>query len=136
MIVVIALVLCMSREAYPAGVAPLDDLTVLARGALDGRAVVKTADGKMHVLKVGDAIPGTGATIRQVHTDKRVVEEKVTAEGALPAPQTVWVHKPAKPGEKSQVQRMSSQAPAPQVIQQETSQFVDPAKPAPKPGNQ
>jgi len=96
----VALTISANGPVLAADAGPLDDLTVLALGALDGRAVVKTADGKMHVLKVGDAIPGTGATITQVHTDKLVVEEKVTAEGALPAPQTVWVHKPAKPGEQ------------------------------------
>jgi len=133
LVAAIALALCTAREAVPADVALVDDLTVMALGALDGRAVVKTADSKMHVLKVGDATPGTNATITQVHTDKLVVEEKVSGEGAQPATQTVWIHKPARPGEKSTVQRMSSQAPAPRVIEQQTVQIVDPTRAGAKP---
>ena len=124
----LALCCCVAGSADAADTALLDDVTVLALGALDGRAVVKTSDGKMHVLKVGDAIPGTSATLTQVHTDKLVVEETIAREGAEPARQTVWIHKPTKPGEKSTVQRMSSQAPAPQVIERQTSQLVDPTK--------
>jgi len=44
----------------------LDDITIMALGALDGRAVVKTSDGKMQVLKLGDTIPGTTAIVTQI----------------------------------------------------------------------
>ena len=48
-----------SLASWAADSAKLEDFTVAALGPLDGRAVVKTADGKMQVLKLGDTIPGT-----------------------------------------------------------------------------
>ena len=89
--VLVAWAVATAEPVFAAETVPLDDLTVMALGALDGRAVVKTADGKMHVLKVGDAIPGTNATITQMHIDKLVAEEKVTAEGAQPALKDWWL---------------------------------------------
>ena len=49
----------------------------MALGAVDGRAVVKTADGKMQVVKVGDTIPGTQSVVSQVLNDKLIVEHTV-----------------------------------------------------------
>jgi len=87
-----------------------DSISIMALGALDGRAVVKTADNKMHVLKLGDVIPGTQATVSQILGDKLVVEDVV--ENGLK--QTVWITKGGADG-KVTVQRMSMEAAAPQV---------------------
>ena len=57
--------------------ASVDDITVIALGALDGRAVVKTTDGKMKVLKVGDEVPGSTAILKQILNDHLVVAEVV-----------------------------------------------------------
>ena len=89
----------------------LEDLTVMALGPLDGRAVVKTADGKMQVLKIGDTVPGTQAVVVQVLTDKLVVEESIEKPGAEPVKQTAWILKALKPGEKSAVQRLDREGP-------------------------
>ena len=59
----------------------LESLTVMALAPLDGRTGVKTADGKMQVLKIGDTIPGTQATVKQVLTDRLVVEEAIDKDG-------------------------------------------------------
>lgn len=48
----------------------LSDLSIMALGPLDGRAVIKAGDGKMHALKVGDILPGTQVVIEQVLNDK------------------------------------------------------------------
>jgi hypothetical protein len=89
----------------------LEDLNVMALGPVDGRAVVKTADGKMQVLKIGDTLPGTKAVVTQVLTDKLVVEETIEKKDEPPVKQTVWIYKAAKAGEKSQVQRLDRQGP-------------------------
>jgi len=80
----------------------------MALGALDGRAVVKTADNKMHVLKLGDTLPGTKAVITQILGDKLVVEDAVDADGVA-RQQTVWISKGGADG-KSVVQRLNSEA--------------------------
>jgi len=98
-----------------------DSLSIMALGALDGRAVVKTADNKMHVLKLGTVIPGTKATVTQILADKLVVEDAL--EGGRT--QTVWISKGGSDG-KAVVQRLSSEAPAPVMVEQTTNaQFVD-----------
>lgn len=106
--------------------APLDELTVMALGPLDGRAVIKTGDEKMHVLKIGDAIPGTQAIIQQVLTDKVVVEETVENKDASAKRQAIWIFKPTKAGEKSRVQRFDSQGPPKPVIQKPVIKMITP----------
>ncbi|MDD2893355.1 MAG: hypothetical protein PHF20_05440 [Halothiobacillaceae bacterium] len=91
----------------------MENFSIMALGALDGRAVVKSVDGKMHVLKVGDTLPGTQATVLQVLADKLVVEESVGKEGQPKVKQTAWIFKSDKPGGVSAVQRFDTQGPAP-----------------------
>ena len=67
----------------------------------------------MHVLKVGDTLPGTQATVLQVLADKLVVEESVGKEGQPKVKQTAWIFKSAKPGGAGVVQRFDTQGPAP-----------------------
>lgn len=86
--------------------ADLDALVVRALGPVDGRAVVSTADGRMHVLHVGDTVPGTRAVVRQVLSDRLVVEIPGN-EGARPA--TAWIYR-AHDGE-SRLRRMSRERP-------------------------
>jgi len=88
---------------------PLDSISIMALGALDGRAVVKTADNKMHVLKLGDTLPGTKAVITQILGDKLVVEDAVDADGVA-RQQTVWISKGTGADGKSVVQRLNSEA--------------------------
>lgn len=106
----------------------LDGVTVMALGALDGRAVVKTADGKMQVLKLGDKIAGTNAIVSQILADKLVVEETLLRTGEEPKRQTVWITKPAKAGDKSTIQRLSSDAPAQQISVHTVANPVAPKK--------
>ncbi len=106
---VLAGAVALLAGAVQAGV---DDLTVMALGPLDGRAVVKTADGKMLVLKTGDAVPDSRAIVKQILTNRLVVEE--TIAGSPPRQQTVWIHKAS--GGKSRVQRLDGQGPGRQVV--------------------
>ena len=103
--------------ATAANTVRLEDLTVMALGALDGRAVLKTPDGKLQVLKVGDTIPGTHAVISQVLANKIVVTDTIVGPDKAAKTQTVWISKSTQPGAKSAVQRMDSVAPAGKVVQ-------------------
>jgi len=91
--------------------AKLEDLTVMALGAVDGRAVLKSTDGKMQVLKTGDEIPGTQAVITQVLPDRLIVEETVVGPDKKQRKQVVWISKPGAPGGRSSVQRLEAEAP-------------------------
>ena len=100
-ILIIALLsLCAGNLAH-ADATKLENLTIMAVGPMDGRAVVKAADGKLKVLKLGDTLPGTSAKLTQVLADKLVVEETVGKKGQPPVKQTVWIYKPSKPGAKT-----------------------------------
>ena len=105
--------LCLLLSTLAHADTKLEDFSVMATGPLDGRAVVKSADGKMLVLKVGDTLPGTQATVLQVLADKLVVEESVGKEGQPKVKQTAWMLKASKPGEATSVQRFDTQGPAP-----------------------
>lgn len=78
-------------------------------GPLDGRVVIKASDGKLHVLKVGDTLPGSQAVIEQVLNDKIVASETITAADKTTKKVTGWISK-AAPGGKSSVQRMETEA--------------------------
>ena len=97
--------------AWGAGATRLEDLTVMALGAVDGRAVLKSTDGKMQVLKTGDEIPGTQAVITQVLPDRLIVEETVVGPDKKQRKQVVWISKPGAPGGRSSVQRLEAEAP-------------------------
>ena len=94
--------------------AALEDVTVMALGSLDGRAVVKTKDGKMKVLKVGDTVPTSKAVVKQILNDRLVVEEMV-AKDKDKYKETVWIYKPSKAGGKSRIQRLSKKGAEPDL---------------------
>ncbi len=102
--------------------AGLDDITVMALGPVDGRAVIKTADGKMQVLKVGDKVQGTKAIVKQVLTDRLVVTDLVDSKP--PIEQDVWIYKPSKPGEKSRIQRLDRNGPSKQAMKVEVMNAI------------
>lgn len=88
----------------------LEGYTVMALSPLDERAVIKLPDNKMQVLKPGDAIDGTQATVEQVLTDRLVLEETITLESGGEGIETVWFYK-AVDG-RSRVERLRRQPPA------------------------
>jgi hypothetical protein len=92
---------------------------LVALSSLDGRAVIKTPDNKMHVLKLGSVIPGTKATVTQILSDKLVVED---AEGGTP--QTVWITKSGADGSVT-VQRLQKDAPPVEAQALNSSEVVD-----------
>lgn len=123
-IAAVALLTSMPLFTAAADAVRLEDLTVMALGALDGRAVLKGGDGKMLVVKVGDTIPGTKAVLAQVLADKIVVQDTVVGADKSAKTQTIWISKPSQPGGKSMVQRLESEAPPPRVVQGKIAQPV------------
>ena len=87
----------------------LDEFSVLVLGPLDGRAVVKLPNGKMQVVGNGETLPGTQATVKQILSDRLVVEEAVGDD--VREAQTVWLYKAAGPGEPSRVKRLQITPP-------------------------
>ncbi len=73
------------------------NIVLLALSAYDARAVVKSAQGEMQAMKLGDTVLGTQATLVDILDDRLVFEEFVTKPSGLKTQQTVWVYK-AKDG--------------------------------------
>jgi len=89
----------------------LNEFSVLMLGPLDGKAVVKLPDGKMKVIGMSETLPGTQAVVKQILSDRLVVEERGSGNGNTSAAQTVWLYKVANPGDKSRVQRLHRTPP-------------------------
>jgi hypothetical protein len=104
--VVVAVLAALARPVFAAD---LDDYRVMALSPIDERAVVQSPDNRMTVVEPGDSIEGTRATVKQVLTDRLVLEEKVTRESGMEDIETVWVYKAA--GGESKVQRLRRQPP-------------------------
>jgi hypothetical protein len=84
------------------------NISVIGLAPVDGNAVVKTTDNKMHVVKVGDTLPGTSAVVVQILPKKLVLEDLV-GNGHGKSKQMVWLHKVSKSNGKSRVQRLERQ---------------------------
>src|SRR5688500_2952063 len=70
----------------------LENLSVLALAPLEERAVVKSPDGALHVIRHGDPLPGTSAKVLQVLPDKLVVEKRNGSKSGSGTHQ-VWIYK-------------------------------------------
>jgi hypothetical protein len=53
----------------------IEAIQVLKIAGQDGRAVIKTADGKMQIIKPGDSL-GANAKVIEIAADRVVIEEK------------------------------------------------------------
>ena len=81
----------------------LENLKLLALGSNDGRIVLLFPDKKMVTLHVGEAVPGTHATLTNVLIDKAVFDEVISpAQGK----QAVWMWKGGE-GSPARLQRFA-----------------------------
>ena len=85
------------------------NIVVMALSAFDSRAVVKSAQGKLQMMKPGDVVQGTAATLLEVLDDRLVFEEIIMKPSGLKVKKTTWVYK-AMNG-TSQVKVLKGQAP-------------------------
>src|SRR5437773_8664148 len=76
-------------------------LTVLALAPVEGHAVVQGPDGTLHLVRLGDQLQGTSATLVQVLPDKLVLEERSTDAGHGPVKLLVWLYKAMPDGRSS-----------------------------------
>jgi len=70
----IAVLLLATEWAASAGAA--EELHILKISAQDERAVIKTPDGKMEMIKVGDSVGNRGRVI-EITKDRIVIEEEM-----------------------------------------------------------
>ncbi|MDX1430941.1 MAG: type II secretion system protein N [Gammaproteobacteria bacterium] len=107
----ILLIACL-LGAGPASASDLSRFSVLALGPLDGRAVVKSPGGKLEVLRLGDRLEGTQATLVQVLPDRAVLEDVLVVADRAPVRELVWMYKAGADG-RSVIQRLSPTPPPP-----------------------
>jgi len=91
---------------------PLAKLLVLALAPLEGRAVVQGPDGTMALVRPGDQLQGSSATLVQVLPDKLVLEEHSTSAGQAPVKRLVWLYKAPREGGPSRLLRLQHDVPA------------------------
>lgn len=91
------------------------NITVIGLAPVDGNAIVKTTDNNMHVVKVGDTVPGTSAVVTQILPKKLVLDDLVE-DGHGKNKQRVWVHKVDSSTGKSRVQRLKKQGNKPKTL--------------------
>jgi hypothetical protein len=90
----------------------LAQLLVLALAPLEGQAVVQGPGGTMSLVRAGDQIQGTSATLVQVLADKLVLEERSTSAGQAPVPHLVWLYRAPPDGGPSRLLRLQPNVPA------------------------
>lgn len=60
-----------------AGAAPLDKVQFIKVSAQEGKAVIRTADGKMVVVKAGDSI-AENISVKEIIPDRLILDEKTS----------------------------------------------------------
>jgi hypothetical protein len=89
---------------------PYTDLAVLVLAPLEGRAVVQGADGELHLLAVGDALPGAAAKVVRILPDRLVLEEAVPEKPSLR--RTIWLYRERLADGRTRVQVLDPERPA------------------------
>jgi|GEM_PF-6945419 len=89
--------------------AELKDITVVALDSSHNRAVVKTLNGKMMVIKPGDTVPDSKAIVSKILSDRMVVIDTIGAQQEKK--QTVWIYKYTKENVTSRIQRLDREGP-------------------------
>lgn len=92
------IVLLATFYGTAASAASIDKVQFIKIAAQDQKAVIKTADGKLQVIKPGDVI-GEAVTVKEIATGRIVLEEK-TDKG----PQTIIVR---MVNDKAKIERLS-----------------------------
>jgi hypothetical protein len=97
-------------------------LRVIALAPLDGQAVVQLPRGTLHLVRQGEFIPGTDATVVQVLPDRLVVSHHTAASGEAWA----WIYQAPAQGGFSRVMYLHHHASRP-----ERARVSVPTSPAP-----
>jgi hypothetical protein len=74
---------------------------------LDGQAVVRLPKGAIHIVRQGQRIPETDATVMQVLPDRLVVAHRTSTSGE----ELAWIYKASVQGGFSRVMHLHHHAP-------------------------
>lgn len=92
---------------------PLEDLTVVAidpaSAPADARAVLQLSSGELQIVAAGEELREAGIRIRKILPDRLIVDEVGGNR------RQVWIFR-ARPGERSRVQVLDRERPAPPPI--------------------
>jgi hypothetical protein len=90
----------------------LSRLAVIALAPLDGQAVVRLPGGTLYIVRQGELIPETDATVIQVLPDRLMVSHRTPTSGE----ELAWIYQAAWPGDFSRVMHLHHHAPRPERI--------------------
>src|SRR6185436_1300115 len=96
----------------------VEDLAVLALDPAGGRAVLQLPDGSLRTVAPGEDLREARVRVRKILIDRIVVEEMKLVEdmkGAGKSRRQIWIFR-ARPGERSRVQVLDRERPAPPPI--------------------
>ena len=91
---------------------PLEQLRVLALAPAAGEAVLRWPDGRLRVVRGGEALDGTDIRVLQVLPDRLVLEEVLTSASQSARRQLVWLYKAPQAGGASRLIRLHREPPA------------------------
>ena len=90
----------------------LSRLAIIALAPLDVQAVVRLPRGAMHIVRQGEFIPETDATIVQVLPDRLVVSHRTATSGE----ELAWIYQAPLQGGFSRVMHLHRHAPRPEHV--------------------
>ena len=96
--------------AVAAASLPYNDFAVLVLAPVEERAVVQGADGELHLLAVGDALPGTEAEVVEILPDRLVLEDAVPEKPTVR--RTIWLYRERLADGRTRVQILDPERPA------------------------
>ena len=90
----------------------LSRLAVIALAPLDGQAVVRLPRGVVHIVRQGERIPETDATVIQVLPDRLMVSHRTSTSGE----ELAWIYQAPLQGGFSRVMHLHRHAPRPEPV--------------------
>lgn len=103
----------------------LRQAAVVALEPAAGQAVVRLPDGRLHLLSIGDVIPGTRATLQEVLPDRVVVEEVTEVEGEPPVRRQAWWFEATSDG-ASRLEYLERRPPDEEPVGEPRSETAEP----------
>lgn len=99
---------CLAAATPP----PYEAVTVLLLAPVEGRAVVQGSDGELHLLAVGDVLPGAKARVTGILPDRLVIVEDREDKPAAKQPRTLWLYRERLADGRTRVQILDPERPA------------------------
>lgn len=126
------LLLCarVAAGAPPAAVeSPLRQVALLALAAAEQQAVLRLPDGNLVLVKPGDAVPGTEATVVEIQAGRLILEERLPR-----AVRAVWMEPAAASGGAGPIRFFDPRPPARKPLLRPSLKPLQPTKQEPAAG--